>query len=640
MLHETKTTKKTAKNQTWNKSSGAVELKVRESRAEVPREGFVVDFAKKAEYARRAREQQRRAFSQRPLPAPKKSVRTIRTTEQLAAKLERRRRRGVVKNDWGLSAREERLLKRQQVLEKRLATRRHRRANRGRRAPRSNSNTATNAWLSNAESNAGMEDVAPNEHWWGGALDAAIDIAPAIISAVSGMGDYTPSDLKNQSLPKMNSLAAAFSEGEMCNEVPAMHTIGQRTRFTHREYIGDLYSTTSAFVPVTFPLNPGMNETFPWGSRAMLSFTEYEMQGAMLDFVSEGSEYSNSVGLGYVAMSSQYNVFDPAYTSKKEMLQSEFAVARKPSESFCHWIECDPAILATPKKYIRGGPVPTGADKNFYDHCNMTVATGGHSAPGVIIGELWLTYDVLVAFPRADEARNQSHLYCKLEATGVDASNPMGTAWTFAKESTFLPKGQSNVAFFFPDNFPAADFDVLLGWNGTGNNTNYVMPTVTTVGMAFIGKDVWGFNANYTATTNSPGFCQRFLMTTTGANGASIELTTAQWVGPTTSKFNLLISQRPRATESTPVFDYGGREAEERFVTFMDTVRPKSDPEGFVSKIMRLTSRYEMRATDTGAIITDLLTFRSGPIDVKVVPAMMTFTDALFDQLAEELTLR
>jgi len=54
----------------------------------------------------------------------------------------------------------------------------------------------------------------------------------------------------------------------------------------------------------------------------------------VFDFVSEGSEYTNSAGLGYVAMSTQYDAGSAPFVDKRSLLNAQFADAAKPSKSF------------------------------------------------------------------------------------------------------------------------------------------------------------------------------------------------------------------------------------------------------------------------------------------------------------------
>jgi len=501
-----------------------------------------------------------------PVPAPKitskpKSDRTKKAVQKTADLS--RRRRPVVKNDWGFTKREERMDKRIQELQKQIGRRRNTRRRRGRmtRSPH-----PTLDGISGPQDGGKVEiPEAKGESFWGGLLDSAIELAPHVIPLIAGMGDYTSESLADQVLPRTNSLAAAFSDGEMSSEVPAIHNIGSETRLSHREYIGDVYSTTSAFARVDFAVNPGMNETFPWASRTALNWEQYQMLGAMFVFESEASPITGSPGMGYVGLGSQYDVAEPVFTSKKQMFQSQFTVARKPTETFCHWIECNPEILVLPKKFIRGGPIPANTDLHLYDHCRTSLAVGGQLTPGAIIGELWLTYDVLITLPRSDETSAQSSLFSSYTSAlgSVTQAAPLGATFAASSRNTFnLVVTGSTMTF--PDHYPASDNYLWLFWQGTSaasayndismaTNTNCTVTKQYTVGLGGLG---------------GTGLATLFLITTTGVNNAAVTFTTNSWIGPTGGGCLIEVNQIPRLAQESVIFDFGGRCAEARLEAF------------------------------------------------------------------------
>lgn len=500
------------------------------------------------------------------------------------------KRKAVVRNDYGLSRREERIARRVAQLQKRVGRRRHARSRRGARTVRS---TNVNYDVSSLPPPMDapklppppVEPAAAGESFWGGILDSAVELAPHLIPLVAGMGDYSETALTDQILPKTNSLAAAFSDGEMCAEVPAIHNIGSETRFTHREYIGDVYASEAAFTTLEFPVNPGMNETFPWASRSAVNYEQYAMLGAMFCFETEASIASTPLGQGFVALGSQYDVAESAFLSKKEMFQSQFSVARRPSESFAHWIECNPEILVLPKKFVRSGTLPVGIDPHLYDHCVTTLAVGGQpvGSAGSIIGELWLTYDLIVTLPRSDETTAHSVLYTGFSSTGatVTQATPLGTAWTQGASSTYqLDVTASTVTF--PANFPAGNYVAVVTWSGTGG-VNCVGPSVS-------------INApNTSAISFGPGlgvasasFAQNILLTLSGAGRAVLTFGTTTWAGPTGPSVNFQVFQKPiPLTRHSDIFDWGGAHQAERFEEKQRKAESKpawrSDPELFLT---------------------------------------------------------
>lgn len=483
-------------------------------------------------------------------------------------------------------------------------------------------------------SQEGIDDkVDKGESWWGHVLDSALELAPHVIPLVAGMGDYHEDDIANQVLPRSNSLAAAFSDGEMCNEVPAIHNIGSETRFTHREYLGDVYSTTSAFAKIDFSVNPGMNEVFPWASRSLVNYEQYALQGAMFCIETEGSDYAAGPGLGWFACGTSYDVTEPVFTSKKEMFQNQFTSACKISKNLVHWIECNPDVLVMPKKFVRAGAVPAGSDVHLYDHCRTTLAVGGQATGGVAIGELWITYDLVAMFPRSDESNLSAQLYSQyFTAVGtVSAAVPFGSGWTAATRNTF-PLALNGNSFTIPDNMPAGTYTCTLEWFGTAQVAAYAVPAVTSATKM---TQVTSFTAGTGGGTQGPtGMMRRYTLTTTGENGAIFGVDTSTWVGPTNCGIFITLEQIPRTpTASSPVFDFQGREVEVRYEKMRRALEPtladipERETKSFV--LARVMDDWYVVHPDTGNRVR---------VDQQTAKSLTLVSDSLFETMCMELS--
>lgn len=206
---------------------------------------------------------------------------------------------------------------------------------------------------------------------------------------ITGLGDY-----KIEPPVQTNSVVAAMTGGELGNEVPIMHNDKVENVISRTEYIGDIVSSTLPFSAQTFPINPGMDETFPWLAPMGNNYTQHRWRGLVFEIKTEASDYTNSVGLGYMAMATQYNSAAPDFTDKKSMLNYENASSGKPSENLLHAVECKKSDLVLDELYNRSGAIPSNSDIRFYDIGELTVAVGGQSVSGVVIGELWATYEI------------------------------------------------------------------------------------------------------------------------------------------------------------------------------------------------------------------------------------------------------
>jgi len=205
-----------------------------------------------------------------------------------------------------------------------------------------------------------------------------------LVEKITGFGDYK---IANNSIMK-----GGMSPPYVVNSMNKGSVIVR-----HREYICDIAATT-AFTVRSFPINPGLPQTFPWLSQIAASFEQFRMRGCLFEFLSTSSDAllstSTSTALGTVNMATQYDVAHPDFPDKRSMLNHEFANSSKPSCTFIHPIECKKSRTTISELYTRDGEVPDGSDPHLYDLGNFQIATEGMQASGGVLGELWVTYEV------------------------------------------------------------------------------------------------------------------------------------------------------------------------------------------------------------------------------------------------------
>lgn len=216
-------------------------------------------------------------------------------------------------------------------------------------------------------------------------------------ATIRGRGDYVLSG---------NAVGGAGGT-TLAGEVPKF-TAGSEgsVRVTHKEYLGELRTIGNDFNNAYVKkLNPGLADTFPWLSTIAANFEEYEFHGLTFVFVSESADAlsSTNTALGSVMMATQYNANLLPLRSKEEMLAYEFSNTGRPSSSMIHMVECARRRTVLPEMYVRTGDVPqastTPQDYRLYDWGTFQVATQGQQA-ACILGELWVTYDVILRKPR------------------------------------------------------------------------------------------------------------------------------------------------------------------------------------------------------------------------------------------------
>lgn len=217
------------------------------------------------------------------------------------------------------------------------------------------------------------------------------------IGSVFGHGDYV--------LPGFNVQSNTLIPGDTPPQFGVEH--GDRvTRVRHREYIGDVFSSTG-FTIQGYYINPGLGSTFPWLSAVAGNYECYRIRGMLFEFKSMSSDALNSTNtaLGSIIMATQYNAASSNFASKQQMENYEFAQSCKPSQCMLHYIECERGANPLSEQYIRVGSVPSGQSAQLYDIGQFFLATTGMQAANVNLGELWVTYDIELLKPKLIEGQ-------------------------------------------------------------------------------------------------------------------------------------------------------------------------------------------------------------------------------------------
>jgi len=255
------------------------------------------------------------------------------------------------------------------------------------------------------------------------------------LGSITGMGAY-----KVRSNSLMNSGAPTFGSGSM--------------RIKHREYLTDV-SGSATFTNSSFPINPGLYNTFPFLSSLAQNFQEYKFHGLVFYFNSTSANALNSTNtaLGTLIMSTNYNSVEPNFTSKVQMEAFEFSNSGTPSMSQIHCIECDPRQNALGELYVRTGSLELNSDQRLYDLGVFQLATVGMQATANV-GELWVSYDVTLYKPKLpDQLVGSDVQYAHLSEfpLGTAANGTFfGTGGGVVSTTSTLPVVTSNNTFTLP----------------------------------------------------------------------------------------------------------------------------------------------------------------------------------------------
>jgi len=324
---------------------------------------------------------------------------------------------------------------------------------------------------------------------------------------------------------------------------------------SNREYVGDMYGppTTGTFNLTSFPLNPGLEQTFPWLSQLAANYEEYEFIQLVFEFKSSIQDVNSSNGqVGTIIAATNYNASQPVFTDKPSMAAYYGSQSSKTTDDLIHGVECDPSKLSgAVGQYVRVNPVLVGESLKEYDHGLFQLAT--HNIPTAMLngtlGELYVTYKVLLRKPKFLTGRGLAITRCLYVSGGSESTAyPLGT-------TALLLKGQQNnlnVAFVlnngnikitFPAYF-AGSVEIKLAIDGSSLTGSIFTPASTVLtGQVSLISDIYAANLlgdapNYyiaaDSSTNSVLIIHAKIQPATNATDNSIQIFNGYTAGTVT----------------------------------------------------------------------------------------------------------
>lgn len=312
----------------------------------------------------------------------------------------------------------------------------------------------------------------------------------------AGRGDYTVNSLiKGSSYKAMNFSSMTDEQGDMI--------------CTHSEYVRDIHGnpTDSTFEVQTLNINPGLEATFPWLSQIAQNFDEYVMIQLVFEFRSTLTDVisDNNGQVGQVVMVTNYNVDKPAFAQKHLMMQYNGAQSAKSTLSAIHGVECDPTKLSGAEgKRIRTKPLATG-NLMDYDHAKFMLAVSA-TPDGIAnetIGELWVTYKVLLRKPKfytsmgfgisCDEFLG--HADGTQGGNGISGTDPFGTMYDGTAGRPLMGKNNSiGIHCSAVQSDATASNPTLANWalwnyDSTGTADSQLTTTLTDIDAILVNAD-------------------------------------------------------------------------------------------------------------------------------------------------------
>lgn len=184
-----------------------------------------------------------------------------------------------------------------------------------------------------------------------------------------------------------------------------------RIRVRHREYLADITGAAS-FTNQQFPINPGMNVTFPWLASVAQNFEKYLFRSLQFEY----EPRSSTANAGSIMAAIDYDAADAAPVDKTQFMAQHGAVSSATWEECC--FVADRMSLSSQgqggSRYIREGTLASNLDIKTYDTGVFNIASQG--GPGSDVGELYVSYDVELMTPSLEVASNP--LSAKVTAGG------------------------------------------------------------------------------------------------------------------------------------------------------------------------------------------------------------------------------
>jgi len=243
------------------------------------------------------------------------------------------------------------------------------------------------------------------------------------ISRIFGQGQYTieQNTLVNQGPPSFASLESGM-------------------RIHHREFVQNIQSSVD-FNNTTFQISPTNSTLFPWLSTIATNFDQYQFKGLVLYFSTTcGTGFaSTNNGMGVVGMTTVYDPSSPPLPNKRNAEDYGGCTAGVPSASILHPVECKPSAAVLDKFYCQINSITNKEDWKFYSQGILNVFTEGMQQAGVAIGELWVTYDIVLYKPRIRPIGTIGAAASKISAT----TSTMTTAQVFGTAD--IPESTGNL---------------------------------------------------------------------------------------------------------------------------------------------------------------------------------------------------
>lgn len=285
------------------------------------------------------------------------------------------------------------------------------------------------------------------------------------IGTLLGLGDYQV---------KKNSIV---SEG---NSPAYMHSKKGSVFVRHREYIGNVYSSSSGdFRVQNFPIQPGLTASMPWLSLISRGFQEWQPHGIVFEFKSNTGMISSAStpAIGMVIMATDYDSYETnPFANKIDMENTQYTTNAKATESFYHPVECAYNKNVLDRLFLRDDVVPVGQPPQFYDLGTFAIASVGCPTANQNLGELWVTYDIELMKPTMKKHDTSLQQYDLFWGSAPQTYKALWSAYGAASGNTLggtvSAPSSTEARYAFPVNISSGSYELVWFCDGVATTWN------------------------------------------------------------------------------------------------------------------------------------------------------------------------
>jgi hypothetical protein len=328
----------------------------------------------------------------------------------------------------------------------------------------------------------------------------------AKLSKLIGSGDYSSGDAMSNEPPVLNSLFP--DKSSLGNAYAQFGNQADATVVMHRSLVQDITSGPVAglFSNTVIPVNAGLAVFDPFCSSIAQNFEIYKFAGLCFTYISSCSEYITGTALGTVIMAMEYNSASAPFTNKTQMENSDFAISCRLDHDMVYGVECKNQPMDG--YLVRNSNLSLPAPLTDMGLFQIAVAPSTTVPINTVLGELWVSYHVLLRRPKLTPARfGYAHFrftYAVVTTSAVysfGTLNPIYSPIIYGSLTNCYVNTPNSNVIFFPYAEVGDTYLVTMVWYFPG------VVTLTSYGSVILSNlaGMTAYNNNSTYYTNCTG---------------------------------------------------------------------------------------------------------------------------------------